>query len=110
MLIFIIFIVGEGYFSFLFEIKEDRDLIFRSGSYLLGAMGMYPYQWTPDFIPENDVPLIVPMWVRFLHLPLHCWIDDALRCIGNSIGKSIDHGEPKGNIFSCARICVEVDL
>jgi hypothetical protein len=86
MLIFIIFFVGEGYFSFLFEIKEDRDLIFRSGSYLLGARGMYLNQWNLDFIPENDVPLAVPMWVHFLHLPLHCWIDDALRCMGIPLG------------------------
>jgi hypothetical protein len=39
-----------------------------------------------------------------------CWSDDALHYIGNSIGIYIDRVEPKENMFSCARICVEVDL
>jgi hypothetical protein len=78
--------------------------------YFLGARGMYLNNRTPDFSPENDVPSVVPVWVCLSCLPLHCWSDDALRCIGNSIGKYIDWVEPKENIFSCARICVEVDL
>jgi hypothetical protein len=70
---------------------------------------MYLNKWTLDFSPKNDVPSIVSVWVWLLHL-LHCWSDDALRCIGNSIGRYIDCAKPKENIFSCARICVKVDL
>lgn len=43
------------------------------------------------------------------HPPLHCWRDDALRCIGNSLGRYIDRVEPKEK-YSCARICVEINL
>lgn len=50
------------------------------------------------------------MWVWLPHLPFHCWSDDALRCIRNSIRKYIDWAERKENIFSCVRIFVEVDL
>ena len=57
-----------------------------------------------------DVPLAVPVWVRLPHLPLHCWNDETLQAIGNSLDKYIDKAEPKGPLFSCARICVEVDL
>jgi hypothetical protein len=38
---------GKGFFAFLFEKKEDRDLIFRSGLYFMGARGMYLNKWTP---------------------------------------------------------------
>jgi hypothetical protein len=57
------FFCGRGFFTFLFEFKEDRDLIFHSGSYFLGARGMYLNKWTPDFSPENDVPSTVLVWV-----------------------------------------------
>ena len=30
--------------------------------------------------------------------------------IGNSLGKYIDKAKPRGPLFSCARICIEVDL
>jgi hypothetical protein len=50
------FFYGRGFFAFLFEFKEDMDLIFRSGLYFLGARGMYLNKWTPNFSPENDVP------------------------------------------------------
>jgi hypothetical protein len=40
-----------GFFAFLFEKKEDRDLIFHSGPYFMGERGMYLNKWTPDFSP-----------------------------------------------------------
>lgn len=64
---------------------------------------MYLNKWTPDFSFENDIPSVVLVWICLPHLPLHCWSDDAVCCIGNRV-------EPKENIFSCARICVEVDV
>ena len=55
------------------------------------------------------MPSTVLVWVRLPHLPLHCWNDETLHEIGNSLGKYIDKAEPKGPLFSCAKICVEVD-
>jgi len=74
----------------LFELKEDRDLIFNSGLYFLGARGMNLNRWSPYFNLENDIPSAVPIWVRLLDLPLHCWSYDALRCIDNTLWKYID--------------------
>lgn len=91
---------GRGFFTFLFENKEDKDLIFRTEPYFLGARGMYLNKWTPDFSSENDVLSAVQVWVCLPDLPLHCWNDDAFGCIGNSIGCYIDRVEPKENIFS----------
>ena len=66
-------------------------------------------KWTRDFDPMQDVPSVVPVWVRLPHLPLHCWNSASLEAIGNKLGKYIDRAEPKDQ-FSCARICVEVEL
>jgi hypothetical protein len=101
---------GRGFYAFLFEDKMDRDLIFRSGPYFMGAHGMYLNRWTLDFNLENDIPSVVPVWVFLPFLPLHCWNDGTLRAIGNSLGKYIDHGEPKDSLQACACICVEVDM
>jgi hypothetical protein len=61
-------------------------------------------------IQESDIPSTVLVWVCLPHLPFHCWGDEVLRSIGDSLGKFIDRAEPKSGMFSCARICVEVDL
>jgi len=51
---------GRGYFTFHFETKEDRDLIFRNGPYFMDTRGLYLNKWTLDFDPEMDVPNDAP--------------------------------------------------
>ena len=75
----------------------------------MGPKGLYLNKWTPDFDPSLNVPSAVPVWVRLPHLPLHYWNYDSLEVIGNMLGKYIDKDDWKDQ-FSCARICVEVDL
>lgn len=101
--------LGRGYFLFDFTSKRDRDLIFRNGPYFMGPQGLYLTRWTPDFDPALDVPKAVPVWVCLPNLPVHCWVEDSLRSIGNGLGKYIDHTAPKDQL-SVARVCVEVDL
>jgi hypothetical protein len=103
------YFVGKGFFVFVFENTEDRGLIFRNGPFFMGPQGLYLNKWTPDFDPTQDVPSAVPVWVRLPHLPLHCWNQKSLQIIGNALGKYIDHAARKDQ-YSCARICVEVDL
>ena len=88
---------------------EDRVPIFRNGPYFMGPQGLYLNKWTPNFDPSQDVPFVVPVWVRLPHLPLHCWNLESLEIIGNKLGKYIDRAERKDQ-YACARICVEVDL
>lgn len=103
------YFVGKGYFVFVFECSEDRSLIFRNGPYFMGPQGLYLNQWNPDFDPSQDVPSAVPVWVRLPHLPLHCWNQKSFQTIGNALGKYIDQAVRRDQ-YSCARICVEVDL
>jgi hypothetical protein len=101
--------VGRGYFIFEFISQEDRDLIFRNGPYFMGTQGLYLNRWTPSFDPASEVPKDVPVWVRLPNLPIHCWNPSSLQAIGNGLGRYIDRADPKDQ-YSCARICVEVDL
>ena len=75
----------------------------------MGPQGLYLNKWTLDFDLNKDVPSVVPVWVRLLHLPLHCWNSGSLEAIGNTLGKYIDRDDHRDQ-YTCARICVEVDL
>jgi hypothetical protein len=101
--------VGRGYYIFEFISQEDRDLIFRNGPYFMGTQGLYLNRWTPNFDPTSEVPKDVPVWVRLPNLPIHCWNSSSLQAIGNGLRHYIDRADPKDQ-YSCARICVEVDL
>jgi hypothetical protein len=101
--------VGRGYFVFEFITEEDRDLVFRNGPYFMGTQGLYLNKWSPDFNPLMDMPKEVPVWVRLPNLPIHCWDNESLLRIGNGVGRFIDKADHKGQ-YTCARICVEVNL
>ena len=82
--------VKRGYYVFVFDSVEDRDLIFQNGPYFMGPHGLSLNKWSPDCDPSQYVPLIVPVWVRLPHLPLHCWSSNSLESIGNILGEYID--------------------
>jgi len=75
----------------------------------MGPHRLYLNRWTPQFDPEVDVPKTVLFWVCLLNLPIHCWNTSSLQTIGNKLGRFIDKADPKGQ-YSCAWICIEVDL
>jgi hypothetical protein len=101
--------VGRGFFVFSFSSKEDRDLVFRSGPYFMGSRGMFLAPWTLDFNPGDEITA-APVWVRLPHLPIHLWGISTLEDIGNKLGRFLDSVAAKGDQFTCARICVEVNL
>ena len=101
---------GRDFYTFLFETNEDQDMIIRGDPYFFSNRVVYLNRWTLEFNLELDVPWTIPVWVRLSRLPLHCWKTYSLKNIGNSLGKYIDSTKPKGNMFACAQICVEVDL
>jgi hypothetical protein len=101
--------VGRGFFVFSFTRTKDRDLVFRSRPYFMGARGLFLAPWTLDFNPGAEITA-APVWVRLPHLRLHLWGRKSLEDIGNKLGHFLDSVAPKGDQFTCARICVEVNL
>ena len=75
----------------------------------MGPQGIYLNKWTPYFDPNQDFPLVVLVWVSLLHLALHCWNSGSLEAIGNTLRKYIDRAGRRDQ-YTCAIICVEVDL
>jgi hypothetical protein len=69
---------GKGFFAFLFEMKEDMDLVFKSGPYFMGSRGLYLNRWTSEFYLENGIPTVMLVWVRLPFLSLHFWNDETI--------------------------------
>lgn len=98
------------FFAFLFELKEELDVIFRNNPYILVLSGMYLNQWYPDFNLDEDISMTIPIQVKLPCLPLSLWSDDQLRAVGNRVGKYLDRDDPKGSQFASSKTCVQVDL
>jgi len=47
--------VGRGFFVFSFTRTKDRDLVFRSRPYFMGARGLFLAPWTLDFNPGAEI-------------------------------------------------------
>jgi len=49
-------------------------------------------------------------WIILPHIPIIFWDEDSLKIIRDKLGHYIDQAEPKGNIYSFTKICVEIDF
>ena len=63
-----IFVTGNGFLAFLFDLREDRYAIFCNGPYFLLSWGMYRNKWSPEFNTDDDVPTTIPVLVKFPRL------------------------------------------
>ena len=53
------YLFGGRFYTFLFELKEDRNKIFIKYPYFMDTRGMYLNKWTLDFDLEVDVPSVI---------------------------------------------------
>lgn len=67
-----LFACGKWFFAFLFELQEDKDLVFQSEPYFFGTMGIYLNKWTLEFDHDDDIPSVVPVWVKLPRFSLSC--------------------------------------
>ncbi|PKU79576.1 hypothetical protein MA16_Dca000922 [Dendrobium catenatum] len=57
-------------------------------------------KWTPKFSPLSLKGLTSRIWVRMLHLPLHCWDEKNISRMASMIGKPL---MMDGNMFQWER-------
>lgn len=104
-----VFAYGRGFLVFLFQTKEDRDLIFCSIPYFMGSQGLYLNHLTPNFNPTEEITSVL-VWVFLPHLLLIFWDKETLKATGDSLGKFIEATKLKGGYCSCTHIYVKVTL
>jgi hypothetical protein len=74
----------------------------------MGSRDCFFPPWMLDFNPDMEISSD-PVWIRLPCLPPIFWGEFKFKAIGNKLGHFITHFEPKGNIYACARICVNMD-
>ena len=77
-----------------------------------GRVGCFMTPWKSDFDPVNAPVTITPIWVRLLNLSIHFICIEALKEIGNTLGKfvAVDGERLQKGMATYVHICVEVDL
>ena len=56
--------------------------------------------------------MTTPVWIRLWNFPIHLWLPNTLKAIGNSLGNFIKVDEDRiwKHMFTSARICIALDL
>jgi len=81
------------------------------GPWFWGNAGLFVNSWFPDFNPNIMVVSKMQVWVKLFNLPIHFWHYKVLEEIGNALGifLKVDNERLLKDIYTFARICVEVD-
>jgi len=103
-----ILLCSKGVFIVKFNTVQEKENIINKRQWFWGNAGLFMTPWFLEF----DANTMVPVWDRLHNLRLHFLHHQALEGIGNSVGQflKIDVDRFIREIFTFARICVEVDL
>ena len=61
-----LFVLGNGFFQFLFKDKEARDLVYKYIPNFMGSKGMFLAPWTLYFYLEMEISM-AHVWVRMMY-------------------------------------------
>lgn len=107
-----VFFHDEGYFIIRFECIEDKNRIVAGGPYTFYGKPVIIKPWAADFNFYEEVLKVIPLWVKFPNLPLHCWGSDSLSRISSLLGVPLcaDECTTKQERVSFARVLIEMDI
>ena len=107
-----IHLCSKGFFIVKFDTIKDKEYALNEGPWFWGNAGLLVKPWFLDFDLNSMVVTKMPVSVKLFNLPIHFWHYKVLEGIGNTLGSFLkaDHERLSKDIYTFARICVEVDL
>jgi hypothetical protein len=101
----------KGWLCFLCRTPEDASLLL-SSTWVFGGSSLMLKRWRMAFNPDSDYFQFRHLWVLLPGLPLHFWTKEAIRAIGDSLGKFIafDSASFTGSARKMGRVLVEIDI
>ena len=78
-------------------------------AFFYGLQRIFLTPWSLNFAPNLEISS-TPIWLCLPHLPLFLWTENTLKGIQNELGLYLAREKPKEDLYSCARICIEVEL
>ena len=102
----------HGFFLVQFYTKEDLDSVLDKGSWFIGDFFLSLRPWEPFFKPSTASVSSIAVWVRLHKLPIELYETDALKQIGESLGRvvGIDAHTAMEARGKYARLCVQIDV
>ncbi|XP_060187471.1 uncharacterized protein LOC132616806 [Lycium barbarum] len=102
----------DGYFIFRFSCEEDKNAVLQSGPYTFYNRPMILKEWSPTFHIDKEPMRVIPLWVMFPGLPVHCWAKENLGRIASYLGKPLctDRLTAQYECISYARMLIEMDI
>ncbi|XP_056695221.1 uncharacterized protein [Spinacia oleracea] len=107
-----VFYHDDGYFLIRFASNKEKNKVVAGGPYTFYGKPVIIKPWSPDFNFYEEVLKVIPLWVKFPNLPLHCWGSDSLSRISSLLGVHIcaDECTTRQDRVSFARVLVEMDI
>ncbi|KAH0764714.1 hypothetical protein KY285_000585 [Solanum tuberosum] len=102
----------EGYYIFKFKSEEDKENVINFGPYYFSNRPLILKPWVLDFEFDKEILSVVPIWVKFLGLPVGYWSIESLSEITSAAGRPMHTDLVTANVekISYARILIEVDV
>jgi hypothetical protein len=101
----------KGWLGFHCRSPEDATLLL-SSLWAYDGSSLMLKRWRLAFNPDTDFFQLRHLWVLLPGLPLHLWNEDAIRAIGDSLGKfiALDSQSLAGPSRKMGRVLVEMDI
>ncbi|XP_058759420.1 uncharacterized protein LOC131632707 [Vicia villosa] len=102
--------LSNDYYLVVFWHEEDQHAALTEGPWFIHDHYLTVKEWCPNFQPASDSIKEVAVWVRVTCLPVEYYDKDALRFIGDRIGKTVkvDKATIARERGNYARICVQI--
>ncbi|PWA91347.1 DUF4283 domain-containing protein [Artemisia annua] len=108
--------IGNGTFVFKFSDEQGLNTVIENGVWIVNNKAMVIQRWDAS-VDLNKVELdVLPIWVKFVNLPLEAWTAKGLSAIASRLGKPVMMDSMTTKMCSqgvgrlgYARVLVEVD-
>ena len=102
--------MSNGFFSFIFNCKEDMNLVLCGGLWSFGKISLTIKKLEPNMALSDTFFLTTPVWARLPSLPLEFWHEDIFKSIASSFGElvALDNVMAARTKLHSARLYVKV--
>lgn len=95
-----------------FTSKDDHNKALLNGPWMIRDHYLHVQCWKPNFMADTEVINLLPVWFRFLVLPIEYYITQWLHRVGNKIKRTLKVNDT--TMFASrgkfVHVCFEIDI
>lgn len=109
---YVLWLGAKGFFTVIFYSLEDKNQVFKEGSYFYNSSRLYLTFWKEWFNPDKEDLSIAPVWLQLYSLPCELCQLEILTDIGKPLGVFVKvvHQMKRMRNVSYAHIYVYLDI